>query len=258
MSTHPPEHHDSRHPTFKQYVTIAIILFAITAVEFLIIIPEGLKGSGVVIAPLVALSALKFAIVIMFYMHLKFDNRLLGSVFITGLVLAFAAGSALLALFGSFQPTQRDFAAANAVAYTHPGEDGVHEEVEVEVEQPVPGITPDGGTEMVVEEPAGGSDLVAQGQALFTGVGGCLACHTVEGIASGVVGPDLSHIGTEGATRQPGTSARDYLTEAIRDPEAFVPTGVDRSIPGIMTSGLTASLSDGDVEALVEFLLAQE
>ena len=31
MSTHPPEHHDSRHPTFKQYATIAIILFVITA-----------------------------------------------------------------------------------------------------------------------------------------------------------------------------------------------------------------------------------
>ena len=98
MSTHPPEHHESHHPTFKQYVLIAIILFAITAVEFLIIVPKGFQGSGVVITPLVALSALKFAIVIMFYMHLKFDNRLLGGVFITGLVLAFAAGSALVVL----------------------------------------------------------------------------------------------------------------------------------------------------------------
>jgi mono/diheme cytochrome c family protein/heme/copper-type cytochrome/quinol oxidase subunit 4 len=256
MSTHPPEHHDSRHPTFKQYVTIAIILFVITAIEFLIIVPEGLRGSKVVIAPLVALSALKFAIVIMFYMHLKFDNRLLGSVFITGLALAFAAGAAVLALFGSFQPTPREFAAANAVAYTHSGEADGHEEVEIE--QPQPGVTPEGGTEEVVEEPAGGSDLVARGQEIFVGAGGCLACHTVEGVATGMVGPDLTHIGTEGANRQPGVSARDYITESITMPEAFIAEGVERANPGLMTSALTASLSDADIQALVEFLLAQE
>lgn len=256
MNTHPPEDHDSRHPTFKQYVMIAIILFVITAVEFFIIVPESLQGSRVVIAPLVALSALKFAIVIMFYMHLKFDNRLLGGVFITGLVLAFAAGGAVLALFGSFQPTPREFAAANAVAYTHPGEAGGHEEVEIE--QPAPGVTPDGGTEGVLEEPAGGSDLVSRGQEIFVGAGGCLACHTVEGVATGMVGPDLTHIGTEGANRQPGVSARDYITESITMPEAFIPEGVDRAVPGLMTSALTASLSDAEVQALVEFLLAQE
>lgn len=256
MSTHPPEHHDSRHPTFKQYVTIAIVLFVITAVEFLIIVPQGLKGSGVVIAPLVALSALKFAVVIMFYMHLKFDNRLLGSVFLTGLVLAFMAGGALLALFGSFQPTPREFAAANAVAYTHPAENGGHEEVEME--HPVHDVTSDGGTEMVVEEPTGGADLVAQGQAIFTGSGGCLACHTVDRIASGMLGPDLTHIGTDAATRKAETSARDYIAESIKEPEAFVATDVERANPGIMTSALTSSLSDADVEALVDFLLAQK
>lgn len=73
-----------------------------------------------------------------------------------------------------------------------------------------------------------------------------------------MVGPDLTHIGTDGATRQPGVSARDYITEAIKMPEAFVPTGVERAIPGLMTSALSASLSDADVEALVEFLLAQQ
>ena len=256
MSTHPPEHHESRHPTFKQYAMIAIILFAITAVEYLIIVPEGLQGSGVVIAPLVALSAVKFAIVIMFYMHLKFDNRLLGSVFITGLVLAFMAGGALLALFGSFQPTPREFAAANAVAYTHLVEGDGHEEVELE--HPVHDVTSDGGTEMVVEEPTGGVDLVAQGQAIFTGSGGCLACHAVEGIASGMLGPDLTHIGTDAATRKPETSAHDYITESIKEPEAFVATDVEKAKPGIMTSALTSSLSDADVEALVDFLLAQK
>lgn len=102
----------------------------------------------------------------------------------------------------------------------------------------------------------GGGD--ADGQALFAGKGGCVACHTIEGIASGVVGPDLTHIGTDAATRQDGVSAQDYIAESIRQPEAFVAEGVERSIPGVMTSALTASLSDGEVDALVEFLLTQE
>ena len=97
-----------------------------------------------------------------------------------------------------------------------------------------------------------------QGQSIFTGKGGCLACHTIEGISTGLVGPDLTHIGTDAAERKPGVSARDYLTEAIREPEAFVPEGVERAIPGLMTAAITASLSDDEVAALVEFLLAQK
>ena len=85
-----------------------------------------------------------------------------------------------------------------------------------------------------------------------------MACHAVEGIASGMLGPDLTHIGTEAATRKPETSAHDYITESIKEPEAFVATDVERANPGIMTSALTSSLSDSDVEALVEFLLAQK
>ena len=73
-----------------------------------------------------------------------------------------------------------------------------------------------------------------------------------------MVGPDLTHIGTDAATRQDGVSAQDYIAESIRQPEAFVAEGVERSIPGVMTSALTASLSDGEVDALVEFLLTQE
>ena len=79
---------ESHHPTFRQYVLIAVILFAITIVEFLLIYPEAqiVNHLGASKIPLlVALSAVKFAIVIMFYMHLKFDNRLLGGIFLSGL-----------------------------------------------------------------------------------------------------------------------------------------------------------------------------
>ena len=98
----------------------------------------------------------------------------------------------------------------------------------------------------------------AQGQAIFIGKGGCLVCHTIEGISAGLVGPDLTHIGTDAAERKPGVSAKDYLTESIREPETFVAEGVERAIPGIMTTAITASFIDDEVAALVEFLLAQK
>ena len=104
----------------------------------------------------------------------------------------------------------------------------------------------------------GASDLVSQGKAIFTGSGGCSACHAIEGVSPGLVGPDLTHIGTQGAERKPGLSAKEYITESIKDPEAFVATGVERAIPGIMTQQITAGLSDGKVDALVAFLLAQK
>ncbi|MBT97985.1 MAG: hypothetical protein CL902_05075 [Dehalococcoidia bacterium] len=112
--------HKSNHPSFNQYVVIAVILFAITIVEFGIIWDKiGIEDDlGAAVTPiLIGLSAIKFAIVIMYYMHLKFDDRFFGTVFITGLVLAFVVGGAVITLFLGFEGKPRDFAAANAVPY---------------------------------------------------------------------------------------------------------------------------------------------
>ena len=107
--------HTANHPTFKQYVVIAIILFAITIVEFVLIwerayIVDYLGASKVPL--LIALSAVKFAIVIMYYMHLKFDPRFFGTVFIAGLALAFLVGIALIGLFVGFGGEPRGYAEA--------------------------------------------------------------------------------------------------------------------------------------------------
>ena len=112
--------HTSHHPSFNQYVLIAIILFAITMVEFLLIwdkagIVDSLGPSKIPV--LVLLSAIKFAIVIMFYMHLKFDNRLLGSIFIAGLLLACLVGIAVISTFVGFEGEQRLYAEQNAIPY---------------------------------------------------------------------------------------------------------------------------------------------
>ena len=75
------------HGGLKQYGLLAIFLAIITLIEFLIIVPEGLQGSGVVIAPLVILSVIKFFCVVAFFMHLKFEHPLLWQIFVAGLAL---------------------------------------------------------------------------------------------------------------------------------------------------------------------------
>ena len=45
------------------------------------------------------LSAAKFALVVLFYMHLKFDSRLFSGVFVGGLLLAVAVAVTLMSLF---------------------------------------------------------------------------------------------------------------------------------------------------------------
>jgi len=51
---------------------------------------------------LLTLSALKFALVVMFYMHLKFDHRLFSWLFVVPMALAAAVILALMKLFGVF------------------------------------------------------------------------------------------------------------------------------------------------------------
>ena len=92
------------------------------------------------------------------------------------------------------------------------------------------------------------------GREIFLGSGGCAACHTIDGISEGIIGPDLTHLGVDAANRKPGMSAEEYIFESIRNPEAFVAPDVNRAIPGIMTVGITELFSDNEVQALVDFL----
>ena len=104
----------------------------------------------------------------------------------------------------------------------------------------------------------GSDDVVSFGQALFNGSAGCAACHAIDGISQGVVGPDLTKIGADAASRKTGMSARDYIEESIRDPEAFVAEGVERAIPGIMTKAIITGLADDQIDALVDFLAGRK
>ena len=95
--TAPDHHQTSAHPTPMKYAAIAAVLFVVTAIEVAIVYMEFL--GSLIIPVLVILSAGKFTVVVMFYMHLKFDNRLFSALFVGGLLLAMGVLIALLVLF---------------------------------------------------------------------------------------------------------------------------------------------------------------
>ncbi|MCH7745566.1 MAG: cytochrome C oxidase subunit IV family protein [Chloroflexi bacterium] len=99
QQTAPADAH-SGHPTPATYFKVAMILSAITAAEVGIFYATWL-GHGI-IPVLAIMSIAKFAIVGMFYMHLKYDHRLFTGLFVTGLLLATAVIFALLSLFRFF------------------------------------------------------------------------------------------------------------------------------------------------------------
>ena len=77
-----------------------MILAAITIVEVVIVYLGFLRP---VLIPLLAvLSITKFAMVAMFFMHLKFDDRLFSVLFVGGLLLATGVLVALMTLLGVF------------------------------------------------------------------------------------------------------------------------------------------------------------
>ena len=90
----------STHPSPRKYLMVAFALVVITAIEVGIFYIESI-GKGI-IPILFFLSAVKFGLVGMFYMHLRYDSRLFSIFFITGLILASLVSLALMALFGFF------------------------------------------------------------------------------------------------------------------------------------------------------------
>ena len=92
-----PAHHEEAHASPRTYVRIAIILAIITFVEVVIYYVPSIRP--ILVPALIILSLAKFIMVVGFFMHLKFDDRRLTSIFVTGLFFAFSIIMALYALF---------------------------------------------------------------------------------------------------------------------------------------------------------------
>jgi len=82
----------------RTYLVVAAFLLAITVMEVWIFYVPAL--ARVLVPILLILSTLKFALVAMFYMHLKFDHTWFSYVFVGPLILAIGLAVALLWLFG--------------------------------------------------------------------------------------------------------------------------------------------------------------
>ncbi|MFZ9158893.1 MAG: cytochrome C oxidase subunit IV family protein [Ilumatobacteraceae bacterium] len=93
------EHGESHGASDKQYVVIALILAALTAIE----VSTYYVDFGPLFMPtLFVLMIVKFVIVVSYFMHLKFDNKLFSYLFYTGLILAIAVYAGALATFKFF------------------------------------------------------------------------------------------------------------------------------------------------------------
>ena len=93
-------HAHEAHASNRFYVAIAMILAVFTALEVMVFYVEAL--APFLFPILMVLMCVKFAMVVMFFMHLKFDRPLLTGVFAGGLFMATFVIVVLLAVFGKF------------------------------------------------------------------------------------------------------------------------------------------------------------
>lgn len=97
MSTATEQHDHSM--TDSGYIKIALILAAITALE----VSTYYVDFGPLFMPsLMIMMVVKFAMVVSYFMHLKFENRLFSFLFYTGLGLALFVYITALATFKFF------------------------------------------------------------------------------------------------------------------------------------------------------------
>jgi cytochrome c oxidase subunit 4 len=84
---------------YHHFITLALWLAAITGVEIVLIFLP--LPAAALLGVLALLSAVKFFAVILWFMHLIYDARLLFWLFFAGLALAFATFTAVMVLFST-------------------------------------------------------------------------------------------------------------------------------------------------------------
>ncbi|HEX4492358.1 MAG TPA: cytochrome C oxidase subunit IV family protein [Acidimicrobiia bacterium] len=77
--------HGKPHPTPQQYVLVAVILVVVTGFEIATSYLEGDVNSNLIIAALGIMAALKFFLVVAWFMHLRTDSKVLRRFFLIGL-----------------------------------------------------------------------------------------------------------------------------------------------------------------------------
>lgn len=94
----PGDQHD--HPTARVYILVAVLLTVLTGLEIGVYVVPVLRP--VLVPLLFLLAGAKFAVVAGWYMHLRFDPKLLTWLFVGGLITAAATIGGLTAMFNGW------------------------------------------------------------------------------------------------------------------------------------------------------------
>ena len=89
------------HATVKTYIQVAIALAIITGVEVATLYVPGIPNV-LLVSSLLVMSAIKFFLVVGFFMHLRYDHPILRALFVGPLIIAIAIIMAVMALFSAF------------------------------------------------------------------------------------------------------------------------------------------------------------
>src|SRR5437870_13684208 len=100
MATEPAtDTHEHSHPGPVEYIKVAVILAVVTAAEVGVYYVSALSHS-VLAAMLLVMMVFKFSLVVLWFMHLRFDSKLFRRLFVTGIILAIAVYTIALATLG--------------------------------------------------------------------------------------------------------------------------------------------------------------
>ena len=96
--------------------------------------------------------------------------------------------------------------------------------------------------------------LVAAGEKVFNGIGGCTTCHGLGTRAPNLLTDEkgTGPIGARCGKREPGKSCKQYLYESLDNPKAFVVPGYQPIMPE-----MTKQLSPPQVWSVIAFLESQ-
>ena len=87
------------HPGPAEYVMVAVALGVVEALELVVYYLDVLGDAALPI--MLLLTVIQFALVAMWFMHLKFDSRLFSGFFVGGMLLAGAVFVVVLVTFGA-------------------------------------------------------------------------------------------------------------------------------------------------------------
>ena len=89
------------HATVQTYIRVAVVLGILTAIEIGALYVPGLP-KHLLVTLLLVFSVVKFALVVAFFMHLRYDHPILRALFVGPLIIAITIILVLMALFSAF------------------------------------------------------------------------------------------------------------------------------------------------------------